>query len=167
MDKLVEVLTGFARQQVEAGADVIQIFDSWAGALSVEDLSRLLSAAHDQAGACGARDGVPVVIYFGVDTASLLPAMRETGADVIGLDWRTPLEEGWKAVVRVARCREIWIRLRCLRRKRCCAAAWLTCCGRQAEDRGTSSTWDTASCRGRRFENVMRVVEWVKELSRR
>jgi uroporphyrinogen decarboxylase len=41
--------------------------------------------------------GVPV-IYFGVDTASLLPAMRETGADVIGLDWRTPLDEGWKAL---------------------------------------------------------------------
>jgi uroporphyrinogen decarboxylase len=41
--------------------------------------------------------GVPV-IYFGVDTASLLPTMRETGADVLGLDWRIPLEEGWKAV---------------------------------------------------------------------
>jgi uroporphyrinogen decarboxylase len=41
--------------------------------------------------------GVPV-IYFGVDTASLLPTMRETGSDVIGLDWRVPLDEGWKAV---------------------------------------------------------------------
>jgi uroporphyrinogen decarboxylase len=41
--------------------------------------------------------GVPV-IYFGVDTASLLPAMRETGADVIGLDWRTPLDAGWRAL---------------------------------------------------------------------
>ena len=41
--------------------------------------------------------GVPV-IYFGVDTASLLTAMRETGADVIGLDWRVPLEVGWKSV---------------------------------------------------------------------
>jgi uroporphyrinogen decarboxylase len=41
--------------------------------------------------------GVPV-IYFGVDTASLLPAMRETGADVIGLDWRVPLDEGWRAL---------------------------------------------------------------------
>jgi uroporphyrinogen decarboxylase len=38
------------------------------------------------------------VIYFGVDTASLLPTMRKTGADVIGLDWRIPLDEGWKAV---------------------------------------------------------------------
>jgi uroporphyrinogen decarboxylase len=41
--------------------------------------------------------GVPV-IYFGVDTATLLPSMRETGADVIGLDWRIPLDQGWAAV---------------------------------------------------------------------
>lgn len=97
MEKLVEVLTGFAQQQVEAGADVIQIFDSWAGALSVTDYRafclvptcELIRRVRDL--------GVPV-IYFGVDTASLLPAMRETGADVLGLDWRVPLDEGWKAV---------------------------------------------------------------------
>ena len=53
--------------------------------------------------------GVPV-IYFGVDTASLLPAMRETGADVIGLDWRQPLDEGWRAArPRAAPCRAISI----------------------------------------------------------
>ncbi len=97
LDKLVTVLTAFARQQVDAGADVIQIFDSWVGSLSVEDYrdyvlpvtTRLVRAVQEM--------GVPV-IYFGVDTASLLPAMRETGADVIGLDWRTPLDEGWKAL---------------------------------------------------------------------
>jgi uroporphyrinogen decarboxylase len=93
----VTVLTAFAKQQVDAGADVIQIFDSWVGSLSVEDYrdyvlpvtTRLVRAVQEM--------GVPV-IYFGVDTASLLPAMRETGADVIGLDWRTPLDEGWKAL---------------------------------------------------------------------
>jgi uroporphyrinogen decarboxylase len=97
LDKLVVVLTAFARQQVDAGADVIQIFDSWVGSLSVEDYrdyvlpvtTRLVRAVQEM--------GVPV-IYFGVDTASLLPAMRETGADVIGLDWRTPLDEGWKSL---------------------------------------------------------------------
>jgi uroporphyrinogen decarboxylase len=97
LDKLVTVLTAFAKQQVDAGADVIQIFDSWVGSLSVEDYrdyvlpvtTRLIRAVQEM--------GVPV-IYFGVDTASLLPAMRETGADVIGLDWRTPLDEGWKAM---------------------------------------------------------------------
>lgn len=97
MQKLVEVLTGFARQQVEAGADVIQIFDSWAGALSVTDYRQFCLPATTELVRRVREMGVPV-IYFGVDTASLLPAMRETGADVLGLDWRTPLDEGWKAI---------------------------------------------------------------------
>jgi uroporphyrinogen decarboxylase len=97
LDKLATVLREFARQQVEAGADVIQIFDSWAGALSVEDYSEFVlpvtkSLIHDVQAI-----GVPV-IYFGVDTASLLPAMRETGADVLGLDWRVPLDEAWRGI---------------------------------------------------------------------
>jgi len=97
LEKLVTVLTAFCKQQVDAGADVIQIFDSWVGSLSVEDYrdyvlpvtTRLIRAVQEM--------GVPV-IYFGVETASLLPAMRETGADVIGLDWRTPLDAGWRAL---------------------------------------------------------------------
>ncbi len=97
MEKLVTVLTGFARQQVEAGADVIQIFDSWAGALAVNDYREFCLASTTALVQAVKAMGVPV-IYFGVDTASLLPAMRETGADVLGLDWRTPLEEGWRAV---------------------------------------------------------------------
>jgi uroporphyrinogen decarboxylase len=97
MEKLVTVLTGYARQQVEAGADVIQIFDSWAGALSVADYREYCLKPTTQLVESVRQMGVPV-IYFGVDTASLLPAMRETGSDVIGLDWRTPLDEGWKAV---------------------------------------------------------------------
>ncbi|HZY61160.1 MAG TPA: uroporphyrinogen decarboxylase [Edaphobacter sp.] len=97
MEKLVTVLAGFAQQQVEGGADVIQIFDSWVGALSVSDYRQYcLPAATELVRRIQAM-GVPV-IYFGVDTASLLPAMSETGADVIGLDWRIPLDEGWKAV---------------------------------------------------------------------
>ena len=97
MQKLATVLAEYAGQQVRAGADVIQIFDSWAGALSVTDyreyvlpITRLLV---EQVRALG----VPV-IYFGVDTATLLPTMRETGADVIGLDWRIPLDTGRRVV---------------------------------------------------------------------
>jgi uroporphyrinogen decarboxylase len=97
MEKLVTVLTGFAQQQVEAGADVIQIFDSWVGALGVTDYRQYCLAATTELIQRVRAMGVPV-IYFGVDTASLLPAMTETGADVIGLDWRIPLDEGWKAV---------------------------------------------------------------------
>ncbi len=97
MDKLVTILTAFAQQQVEAGADVIQVFDSWAGALSVQDYRQYCLAPTTELVRRIREMGVPV-IYFGVDTASLLPTMRETEADVIGLDWRIPLDEGWRAV---------------------------------------------------------------------
>ncbi len=97
MDTLVTVLTDFARQQVEAGADVIQIFDSWVGALSLTDYREFVLPVTTRLVQSVQAMGVPV-IYFGVDTAMLLPAMRETGADVIGLDWRTPLDVGWKAL---------------------------------------------------------------------
>ena len=97
MEKLVTVLVGFAEQQVEAGADVIQIFDSWAGALSVTDYRQYVLPATTELVRRVQGLGVPV-IYFGVETASLLPSMSETGADVIGLDWRVPLDVGWKAV---------------------------------------------------------------------
>ena len=97
MEKLVTVLVAYAAQQVEAGADVIQVFDSWAGALSVADYRRYCLAPTTELIQRIRALGVPV-IYFGVDTASLLPAMRETGADVMGLDWRIPLDDGWRAV---------------------------------------------------------------------
>ena len=97
MEKLVTVLVAYAKQQVEAGADVIQIFDSWVGKLSVEDYTQYCLGWTTELVQRVKSMGVPV-IYFGVETASLLPAMSETGADVIGLDWRVPLEVGWKAV---------------------------------------------------------------------
>jgi uroporphyrinogen decarboxylase len=97
MEKLVEVLVAYASQQVEAGADVIQIFDSWAGALGVTDYREYCLGPTTELVRRLQGLGVPV-IYFGVDTASLLPTMRTTGADVIGLDWRIPLDQGWKAV---------------------------------------------------------------------
>ena len=96
MSKLVEVLAAYAAQQVEAGADVIQVFDSWAGALSVSDYRQYCLAPTTELIQRIKALGVPV-IYFGVDTASLLPTFRETGADVLGLDWRIPLDEGIRA----------------------------------------------------------------------
>ena len=97
MAKLIDVLAAYAQQQVEAGADVIQIFDSWAGALSVSDYRQYVLAPTTELVQRVRALGVPV-IYFGVDTANLLPSMRETGADVLGLDWRIPLDAGWRAV---------------------------------------------------------------------
>ena len=97
MSKLLTVLTGYAAQQVEAGADVIQIFDSWAGALSPSDYRDYVLGPTTELVHRVQALGVPVIL-FGVDTATLLPLMRETGADVIGLDWRTPLDAGWRAI---------------------------------------------------------------------
>jgi uroporphyrinogen decarboxylase len=97
MEKLTTVLFDFAAQQVAAGADVIQVFDSWAGALSPTDYRQYVLAPTTALIARIRALGVPV-IYFGVDTASLLPAMRETGADVLGLDWRVPLDQAWRTL---------------------------------------------------------------------
>ena len=97
MEKLVTVLADFAAQQVAAGADVIQVFDSWVGALSPTDYRQYALAPTTELIHRIQALGVPV-IYFGVDTASLLPAMRETGADVLGLDWRTPLDQAWRTL---------------------------------------------------------------------
>jgi uroporphyrinogen decarboxylase len=94
MGKLVAVTTAYAADQVRAGADAIQIFDSWVGCLSVEDYCRYALPQITSMVKQLQKTGAPI-IYFATDSATLLPAMRETGADVIGLDWRIPLDEGW------------------------------------------------------------------------
>ncbi|MGB8261950.1 MAG: uroporphyrinogen decarboxylase [Terracidiphilus sp.] len=97
LEKLVTVLEQYCRQQAEAGADVIQIFDSWVGSLGLADYQEYAFEASARLVRAVQAMGVPV-IYFGVETAGLLGAMAATGADVIGLDWRQPLDEGWRAV---------------------------------------------------------------------
>ncbi len=91
LDKLAECFSAYVAAQVRAGADVVQLFDSWVGSLSPADYlefvapwsARILAAA-----------GAPT-IHFGTGTATLLEAMASAGGDVIGLDWRIPLDEGW------------------------------------------------------------------------
>jgi uroporphyrinogen decarboxylase len=95
MRKLVEVVSTYAAEQVGAGADAIQVFDSWVGCLSVEDYRRYVLPSTTDLVKLLQKTGVPV-IYFGTDSATLLPSMKETGAEVIGLDWRIPLDEGWR-----------------------------------------------------------------------
>src|ERR1700740_387518 len=97
MRKLVAVTSEYAAEQVRAGADVIQIFDSWVGCLSVEDYRQYVLSHVPDLVSNLQKTGGPV-IYFGTDSATLLPSMRETGAEVIGLDWRIPLDEGWRAL---------------------------------------------------------------------
>jgi len=95
MGKLVAVTSGYAAEQVRAGADTIQIFDSWVGCLSVEDYRRYVLSHATNLVQKLQKTGVPV-IYFGTDSATLLASMKETGAEVVGLDWRIPLDEGWR-----------------------------------------------------------------------
>jgi len=95
MQKLVAVTSEYAAEQVRAGADVIQIFDSWVGCLSVEDYRRYVLPRTTELVKILQKTGAPV-IYFGTDSATLLASMQETGAEGIGLDWRIPLDEGWK-----------------------------------------------------------------------
>jgi uroporphyrinogen decarboxylase len=94
MDKLADTFAAYLAATVEAGADVVQLFDSWVGALSVDDYrefvapysARVLAAVE-----------VPT-IHFGTGTTHLLGDLAAAGGDVIGLDWRVPIERGWELV---------------------------------------------------------------------
>jgi len=97
MQKLVAVTGAYAAEQVRAGADTIQVFDSWVGCLSVEDYRHYVLAHVTHLVKRLQETGVPI-IYFGTDSATLLPSMKETGAEVIGLDWRIPLDQGWRSL---------------------------------------------------------------------
>jgi uroporphyrinogen decarboxylase len=94
MDKLADTFAAYVAAKVRAGADVIQLFDSWVGALSPADYAEFV--APYSARILAAVD-VPT-IHFGTGTAALLGSMSETGGDVIGLDWRVPLDRGWAEV---------------------------------------------------------------------
>ena len=95
MGKLAQVVGDYLVAQVEAGAQAVQLFDSWVGALAPEDYREYV-LPHSQAIFQALRSsGVPAV-HFGTGTASLLPLMKAAGGDVIGLDWQTPLDWGWE-----------------------------------------------------------------------
>lgn len=89
--RLAQITETFMRVQVDAGVSAVQLFDSWAGALSEADYRRFVMPYSSAVLGGLSEAGVPR-IHFGVDTAALLPAMGEAGADVVGVDWRTPLD---------------------------------------------------------------------------
>lgn len=91
MEKLADAFVGYVAAQVEAGADVIQLFDSWAGALSVDDYAEFV--APYSARILAAVD-VPT-IHFATGATHLLADLAAAGGDVIGLDWRLPIDRGW------------------------------------------------------------------------
>ena len=94
MEKLADAFTRYVAGKVRAGADVIQVFDSWAGALSPADYDEFVAPYSSRI----LRSLVVPTIHFGTGTATLLRAMAAAGGDVIGLDWRIPLDRGWDEV---------------------------------------------------------------------
>jgi uroporphyrinogen decarboxylase len=92
MGRLADLTATFLRAQVDAGVDAVQLFDSWAGALSERDYRRFVLPHSARVLRAVAHAGVPR-IHFGVGTGELLGAMAEAGADVVGVDWRVPLSE--------------------------------------------------------------------------
>jgi uroporphyrinogen decarboxylase len=94
MDKLADTFAAYLQAKIEAGADVVQLFDSWVGTLSAADYDEFV--APYSARVLAAVE-VPT-IHFGTGTTHLLPAMAAAGGDVIGLDWRIPIAEGWEVV---------------------------------------------------------------------
>jgi len=96
MEILADATATYLNGQIDAGAQAVQLFDSWVGTLAPDDY-RTYVLPHTRTVIRALRPGVPV-IHFGTGTATLLPLMREAGGDVIGLDWRVPLDAGWSAV---------------------------------------------------------------------
>lgn len=97
MRRLTDIVVGFARGQIAAGAQAIQVFDSWIGALGPREYARYVQP-HMRRLFDGLRaPGLPAVprIHFGTGTAALLELMAEAGGEVIGLDWRVNLDEAW------------------------------------------------------------------------
>lgn len=97
MQRLASMLSEYIVAQIRAGAQAVQIFDSWVGNLSPQDYERYVLPYSQQVLAAAQAEGVPV-IHFGTNTSTLLPLMKRAGGSVFGLDWRTPLEDGWKSL---------------------------------------------------------------------
>ncbi|HSL45487.1 MAG TPA: uroporphyrinogen decarboxylase [Anaerolineales bacterium] len=94
MDRLSAVLAEYLVAQIRAGAQAVQVFDSWVGALSPQDYETFVLPYSQRVLAAAKAENVPV-IHFGTNTTTLLPLMKRAGGDVIGLDWRIPLDDGW------------------------------------------------------------------------
>ena len=98
---LAELMGEYLRAQIEAGVQAVQVFDSWVGALSEADYREFVLPHVRGLFERLKGTGVPV-IHFGTGTYHLLEAQREAGGDVIGLDWKTPLDRGWERLPGVA-----------------------------------------------------------------
>ncbi|MEZ4767141.1 MAG: uroporphyrinogen decarboxylase [Caldilineales bacterium] len=101
MEKLTEVVGQYLLAQAQAGANALQLFDSWVGQLSPDDYRRLVQPYSRRAIEMARQAGVPV-IHFGTDTNGMLELIRDAGGDVIGVDWRIDLAGAWQRLGDVA-----------------------------------------------------------------
>ncbi len=92
-----DMMADYLRAQIEAGVQAVQVFDSWAGALSRADYREFALPHTTRIFAALESSGVPL-IHFGVGTTAILPDIAEAGGDVVGVDWRQPLDEAWEAI---------------------------------------------------------------------
>jgi uroporphyrinogen decarboxylase len=99
MSRLAGIVTGYLRRQLEAGVHAVQVFDSWVGALSLDDYLRYVQPYSRKVFEALADATVPT-IHFGTGTAALLEAMRDAGGTAVGVDWRVPLDTAWERVGR-------------------------------------------------------------------
>ncbi len=97
MDKLSAVVVNYLLAQIEAGADVVQLFDSWIGAISPATYRRFVLPSMQKIFAAVKQTGIPA-IHFGTGTASLLDIMAEAGGDIISVDWRVDLDQAWERI---------------------------------------------------------------------
>lgn len=97
MSRLSDVVVSFAKAQIGAGVDVIQLFDSWIGCVSPADYETFVRPYVQRIFSQIAPLGAPM-IHFGVNTGHLLEQMRSDGGTIIGVDWRTPLDEAWATI---------------------------------------------------------------------
>jgi uroporphyrinogen decarboxylase len=95
MRRLTDTTIAYLQAQVEAGAQALQLFDSWAGALSPPHYARFVLPHTRRIFQALRSAGIPL-IHFGTETATLLELMAEAGPDVVGADWRMPLDEAWR-----------------------------------------------------------------------
>jgi uroporphyrinogen decarboxylase len=97
MEKLSDVLRDYLVAQIHAGVQAVQVFDSWVGALSPQDYESFVLPYSQKVLQAAEALNVPV-IHFGTNTTTLLPLMKRAGGDVLGLDWRLPLDDGWNII---------------------------------------------------------------------
>lgn len=97
MDKLATMTADYLVAQVRAGAQCVQLFDSWAGALAPEDYRRLVLPATKRIVDALLPEGVPVIV-FGTNTSGMLDVVAEAGSSVVGVDWRIPLDRAWEII---------------------------------------------------------------------